>query len=431
MTWATRNRVQQYVRDSLWIAPLVGVLLGLLGALVVVKIDQGADLPAQWRYSPSTASTVLSAIIGAMAALTGFVVTVTVLVVQMVIGTFSARYMRLWYRDPVLKGTLTLLAGTLAFSFSLLRRVETNFVPDIGVTVAGALVAAGLVLFLLFFSRFVQRLRPVAVAAIAARQMRRSLRDDVALLSGADDIFSAPAEGVDGQPALTIRSDRSGAIQAINFPEVAQWARQHGCLALIKHSIGDFVQVGDPLIEVYGDPGDPAQAERTLNGLVALGIERTIEQDPAFAMRIMVDVANKALSAAINDPTTAVQVLNYIEASLCVIGTTDLAERSWRPGAATAGTVIPYRRWEDFLGLGVTEIREYGRDSIQVMRRMRAMLERLSDEVLPERRAEVHAEIKRLDATVAQSFKGSIDQDRASVADRQGIGGPGRLEPVS
>ena len=92
--------------------------------------------------------------------------------------------------------------------------------------------------------------------------------------------------------------------------------------------------------------------------------------------------------------------------------------------------VIPYRRWEDFLGLGVTEIREYGRNSIQVMRRMRAMLDRLSDEVLPERRAQVHDEIKRLDVTVAQSFKDSIDLDRASVPDIQGIGGPGRLEPA-
>ena len=217
---------------------------------------------------------------------------------------------------PRAQGTLALLAGTLAFSFSLLRRVETNFVPDIGVTVAGVLVAAGLVLFLLFFNRFVHRLRPVAVAEIVARQLQRSLRDVIALLAHADDIFVAPAKGVDGQPALAIRSDRPGAIQAINFPEVAQWARKHGCLALIKHPIGDFVQVGDPLFEIYGDPGDAAEAERTLNGLVALGIERTIEQDPAFALRIMVDVANKALSAAINDPTTAVQVLNYIEGSL-------------------------------------------------------------------------------------------------------------------
>ena len=110
-----------------------------------------------------------------------------------------------------------------------------------------------------------------------------------------------------------------------------------------------------------------------------------------------------------------------------MIGTTDLVERSWRPGA-TVGMVIPHRRWEDFLALGVTEIREYGRNSIQVMRRMRAMLERLSEAVVPERRAQVHQEIKRLDATVAQSFKNSIDLDRASVADREGLGGPGRLE---
>ena len=89
-------------------------------------------------------------------------------------------------------------------------------------------------------------------------------------------------------------------------------------------------------------------------------------------------------------------MLNYIEDSLRAIGTTYLPERSWRPGAPAVGMVIPYRRWEDFLALGVTEIREYGSNSIQVMRRMRAMLERLSDNVLPERRAQVHHEIKQL-----------------------------------
>ena len=83
MTWATRFRVRQYLRESLWVVPLLGAVAGVLGSFVVVQIDQGAHLPSQWQYSASTASTVLSAIVGAMAALTGFVVTVTVLVVQM------------------------------------------------------------------------------------------------------------------------------------------------------------------------------------------------------------------------------------------------------------------------------------------------------------------------------------------------------------
>ena len=428
MTWATRFRVRQYLRESLWVVPLLGALAGVLGALVVVAIDKSVHLPPQWRYSASTASTVLSAIVGAMAALTGFVVTVTVLVVQMVEGTFSARCMRLWYRDRMLKSALALLIGTLAFSFSLLRRIESNFVPDIGVTLAGLLVVVGLVLFLFFFNRFLHRLRPVAVAALLAQGVRGSLRNDVAGVRHVPDVFVGPFEGRDQQPALAIGCNRPGAIQAINLSAVVRWARQHECLVVMRHFVGEFMEVDDPLFEVYGNPGVAETAERTLRGFVVLGIERTIEQDPAFAIRVMVDVANKALSAAINDPTTAVQVLDYLGDSLRVIGTADLSGTSWHPGAPRRGVVVPFRRWEDFLALGMTEIREYGSSSIQVMRRMRAMLEWLSEQVRPENRAAVQVEIARLDATVARSFSGSIDREWAGIADRQGIGGPGRLE---
>ena len=147
-----------YLRESLWVVPLLGAAAGVPAASGVVQVDKGVNLPAQWQYSASTASTVLSVIVGAMAALTGFVVTVAVLVVQIATGTFSARSMRLWYRDRLLNGVLALLIGTLTFSFMLLRRVESNFVPNIGVTVAGALVVASLIVFLLFFNRFLHRL---------------------------------------------------------------------------------------------------------------------------------------------------------------------------------------------------------------------------------------------------------------------------------
>jgi uncharacterized membrane protein len=420
VTWATRFRVRQYLSESLWVVPLLGALAGVVGGVVVVQIDQGVHLSSDWQYSASSASTVLSAIVGAMAALTGFVV-------QMATGTFSARYMRLWYRDRMLKGVLALLIGTLAFSFSLLRRVETNFVPNIGVTVAGTLVLVGLVLFVLFLNRFVHRLRPVAVAVLASQGVRRSLRDALGLGRDAPDVFAGAVDPHDEEAAVAIRCKRAGAIQAVNVPAMATWAHQHDCLVAVRHFVGEFVQERDVLIDVYGEPGDPDTAERALRGFVALGIERTLEQDPAFAIRVMVDVANKALSAAINDPTTAVQVLDYLGDSLSLVGTADVSGPSWQPGAAHRGVVIPFRHWEDVLALGVTEIREYGSSSIQVMRRMRAMLERLSEEVRPENRSAVQDEIARLDATVAHSFAGSIDRDRANTADREGMGGPGRL----
>jgi len=335
--------------------------------------------------------------------------------------------MRLWYRDPVLKGALMLLTCTLAYSFSLLRRIEARFVPDLGVTLAGMLLIVGLVVFVVFLNRFVHRLRPVAVAALVAKGVRKSLDDDIAGVRDLGNVFAGPLEGMDEPVSLTVRSPRPGAVQAVDLRGLAAWAAQHACLVVMPHPVGGFIEKGDRLFEVYGDPGSLDSAEHALRGLVALGLERTIEQDPAFALRVMVDVASKALSPAINDPTTAVQVLDYLGGSLRVIGQADRSAPSWHPGAATGGVVVPVRRFEDFLVLGVTEIREFGSTSIQVLRRMRAVLERLLQEVRAEDRGAVEAEITRLDATVAAAFSGSIDREWAGIADGEGLGGPGRL----
>jgi len=431
MTWATRFRIREYLRESLWVLPALGAVVGILAAAVMISVDSHVSVPADWSYSPSTASTVLSAIVGAVAALTGFVVTVTVLVVQMASGSFSPRSMRLWYRDPVLKGSLALLIGTLAYSFSLLRRIESTFVPDLGVTLAGLLLIVGLVIFALFLNRFVHLLRPAAVSALVAKSVRESLDSDIANTRNLGNVFAAPLEGMTEPASLTVRSIRPGAVQAVDLRGIAAWAARRECLVAMRHSVGEFVETGDALFEVYGDAGRADAAERDLRGLVALGLERTIEQDSAFALRVMVDVANKALSPGINDPTTAVQVLDYLGDSLRVIGTADRSAPSWHSGTEKRGVVIPVRGWEDFLALAVTEIREYGNTSIQVMRRMRAVLEKLLQEVRPENRAAVHAEIDRLDATVAAAFAASIDRDWAGIADRQGMGGPDRLGLVA
>jgi uncharacterized membrane protein len=428
MSWGTVFRLRQWARGSLWLLPLAGGLLGVLLGSGIVLADQSVHLPSYWTYSASTASTVLSAIVGAMAALTGFVVTVTVLAVQMATGTFSARYMRLWYRDRVLKILLALLVGTLAYSFALLQRIENNFVPNLGVSIAGLLVLSALLLFVFFLDRFIHRLRPVAVAMLVADYVHRGFERYTAALAAAPDVFSGAFEPVGEQPALVIGSAKPGAIQALDVRGLAGWAREHECLVVICCQVGDFVAAGAKLIETYGGTAPGAQAERRLRKMIVLGDERTIEQDPAFAIRIMVDIADRALSPAINDPTTAVQVLNHLSDVLRLIGTIDFSRSRWRAdNAIRAGLVIPARSWEDYLMLGVTEIREYGSTAIQVMRRMRAMLEELRDQVRPEHRPAVEEELARLDVTVKRAFANSVDLDRANTADPQGIGG--RTEP--
>ena len=423
--WGVAFRARQFAKGSLWLLPLIGAVLGVVLGSITIDVDKHTHLSQIWEYSPATATTLLSAVVGATAALTGFVVTVSVLVVQMATQTFSARYMRLWYRDGLLKATLAVIVGTLTFSFALLRRVSTDFVPNLGVTVAGLLLLAGILLFLLFLDRFVHRLRPVAVAALVARAGRRALEESPAT--------TAPVAAVDvpeGPPALRVTAETAGAIQAVNADGLVHWARSRDCVLILRQAVGDFVPSGRVLVEVYGTVD--AKAERQLRDLVAFGVERTIDQDAGFAVRIMVDVAIRALSPAVNDPTTAVQVLDHLEELLRVIGTTSLERRGeLRDDAGRLRVVVPSQRWEDFLSLGVTEIREYGARSIQVMRRLRTLLEGLREEVLEDYRPAVDEEMRRLDATVEASFGGSVDLDRAVLADRQGIGGPHtREEPV-
>ena len=421
MSWRTRFRRRVSLLEGLWALPVMGAVLGgILGTIVSVT-DEHAGAPSLWRYSPSTASAVLTSIVGATAALTGFVVTVTVLLVQMATGTFSARILRLWYRDRMLKATLAVLVGTLTFSFSVLRRIDDDFVPDLGVTLSGFAVSVSLLVFIVFFDRSIRRLRPVTVAADVARTARSTFAQTVRLADRPDIRWDYGSTRAD--PTLIVRASRGGAIQAVDPDGLVEWARTHRAELVLPHPVGDFVQTGEVLVRVYGGELGSRAAEE-LEDMIALGEERTFDQDPAFALRMMVDIANRALSPAVNDPTTAVQVLDHIGEVLGDIGRTDLDARTRLGAGPSAPVVMVTRRWEDFVSLGLTEIRQFGATSVQIMRRLRALLEELLETVRFEHRAPVEEELRRLDATIAESWRDSVDLDRASEADRQGIGGP-------
>lgn len=424
MTWSLGFRLRRYLRESLWVLPFVGGLLGWVFGLAAADVSALADFTTRWQYSAATAQSVLAAIVTASVGLVGFVVTVSVLIVQMATGTFSARYMRIFYRDWAFKAVLATLIGTFMFAYVLMRHIERDDVPNLGVTLAGILLGVGILLFVVFLDRAIHRLRPVAVAALVAKAGRKALREVLAEAARPDAPAVVPAPfRAPGDPSLVVRMSRGGAIQALDVRGLGRWAHANGCLVALRHPVGDFVSTGAALMEVYG-PAPGPEAEDQLRSMVALGVERTIEQDPAFAVRIMVDVAIRALSPAVNDPTTAVQVLDHLEDLLREVGRTDLSDRVAAVEDLESGLVVPVRRWEDYLTLSVTEIREYGESSIQVMRRLRAMLDELAESVLPERREPVLRELERLDESVAAKWGATVDLDLAGRSDRQGIGGP-------
>jgi uncharacterized membrane protein len=235
-----------------------------------------------------------------------------------------------------------------------------------------------------------------------------------------------------GEPARTIVSPSDGVVLAFDIQGLASLAERTDCVIEMVPQVGDFVAADDPLFRIFGHGASPPLP--ALYESVALGHERTMEQDPGFAFRIMVDIASKGLSPAINDPTTAVLAIDQIHHLLRTVGNRHLADGRVRGAAGRLRLVYRTPGWDDFVHLAVTEIRHFGGASIQVARRMRAMLESLIDSLPLERVALLRRELALLHRASERFFSEPEDRALADISDFQGVGGkpgllPTRMEP--
>ena len=232
-------------------------------------------------------------------------------------------------------------------------------------------------------------------------------------------------------PKLVVQSLRAGAVQALDTMGLTRFAREATASSWCVLPSATSCRTARALFEVHGAGQLDDAAAARLRSMVVLGVERTIEQDPAFAIRVMVDIAIRALSPAVNDPTTAVQVLDHLGETLRLLGATGRpAPDSDGANVASPGLVVRARSWDDVVELAFTEIRQYGGSSVQVVRRLRALLEDLREQVRPEYHTAVDDELRRLDATVDEHWSRSVDLDLARLADGQGIGGPISRQPA-
>ena len=185
--------------------------------------------------------------------------------------------------------------------------------------------------------------------------------------------------------------------------------------------VGDFVATDEPLFVLYG--GATAIDDRILQTTVAFGSERTMEQDPLFAFRIMADIALKALSPAINDPTTAVLAIDQIHRLLRVVGKRQLRGETINDERGQCRVIYRTPNWEDFVHLACTEIRSCGAGNVQVARRLRAMLDNLIASLPPHRHGALEEERRRLERVLEPLYSLPEDLALARIPDSQGLGG--------
>jgi uncharacterized membrane protein len=213
----------------------------------------------------------------------------------------------------------------------------------------------------------------------------------------------------------------SAIVLAVNVPKLLTEAiRTKGTIELAPQ-VGDFVGIGEPLFLLHG--GAASIADQTLEGCIIFGSERTLEQDPLFAFRILVDIASKALSPAINDPTTAVLAIDQLHRLLRRAGRRNLRTDYSFDASGEVRLVVRTPNWADFVELAFTEIRFYGAANIQIPRRVRAMILNLANTLPPERHPALRQQFDLLDRMLEKFYALPEDLALARVPDTQGLGG--------
>lgn len=390
------RRFTQSVRSGFWAVPSVAVLLALAAAILLVRLDRvrGGTPTLAFGSGPSGAREVLSAISTSMITFTGLVFSITIVVLQLTSSQFSPRVLRTFLRDRQTQVSLAVFVATFVYAVAVLRSVDSS--TDTGFVPARA-TTGGVVLLLLSVGVFVAYIHHVATAIQVS-----SIIAAVGREAGQTVDRRWPAdlpEQPDPVPALSpatavLPSRRAGVLAYRDEPALVRLACRADVVLVTDLPVGGFIASGAPLVTVIG-PADRLDEDATVAAL-SIVRDRTMQQDVAFGLRQLVDIAERALSPGINDPTTAVQSLDQIHELLRRLVTRPARSRVHRDGEGDVRLVVHEPSIADLLDLSLQEICQYGRDSVPVQRRVHELLADLAAAARPEHRPAVRAWRSRL-----------------------------------
>ncbi|MFD5073401.1 DUF2254 domain-containing protein [Streptomyces sp. NPDC058371] len=421
---------REHLRDTFWFAPTAAMVLVFAVWAVASEIDarivrafQDAhdyDGVSELISIADDARTVATTVSSAMMTFIGVVFSISLVAVQMASGQFSPRVVRLFVRSRITKVTFAVFLATFVLSLLVLtgydgepdpRYVKT--VPLLQAILTLAMVGLSLLLFVMYVNSTLRLMRVShVIGRITSEAFRVAARMPAAATAGAG-VALGP------ETARVLHQGPGGVLRDVNIARLVRAARQHGVVLRLIPRIGDFVVPGTPLLAVHGGT---APAARSLRYTVSVGVERTFHQDLAFGLRQLSDIALRALSAAINDPTTAVQALDRIVQFLAALSHRPLDASLHRDRRGTVRLVQPVPGWTELVDLGFSEVRRCAVGSPQVTRRMMAGFDDLLLVAPQERRAPLLRHRELLAQAVQRAVPEAADRAFALRPDRQGIG---------
>lgn len=424
-----------YRRSRLWVVPSAGAAAALVLAAVTLSVDHfliegSAPFPV-FGGQPETARTMLSLIATAVATLTALILTIVAVIIQLATQALSPRAVRTFLQDAHSHMTIGTFVGTFTFAlvvlqqFSLTYDGESNVLTSLSVTVAFVLAVVSIGMFISYVDHIVHQARVTSIIDRIGNETRYAIRQEYPT----EDERRPPVTGTipEAEPSDTISSVNNGVILEINVPRLMKVIGGRDVTIVMVPAVGDFIPTGARLLEVYGDADIDHKA---LMKTVDIDAERSIMQDVPFGFRLLIDIAERSLSTGINDPTTAVQVIDQLHDLLRQLGTRPFPSGWHADDEGVARLFVPQPTWDLYVALAFEEIRHHGASSLQVVRRIRSAVEDLLDNLPEERHPPLHRQIRLLDETAEWAFRSVAEREAATHADAQGIGSGGGFGPI-
>jgi uncharacterized membrane protein len=275
------------LKTSLWFLPMLCIVGGIVLSTITTTIDSVASpVPQSLSGDPTAAMQILYLIAFSMLTLTGLLLSLLVLAVQLAMGTFSPRIVRQILQDRPSQAAIGLFAATFTFSMLSMRSIRTTSsggtVPGLSVLVAMAMVIVSIGVLIWYLNHIAQSLRVAALTGWVANDTMTTV----------DRVY--PDQGDQQELASDlIRTKGSGVVFMIDYDRLVEVARRAGCQLELLWAVGDFVPAGTALARVIGERTRITDASVTR--LIALGPERTLNQDVAYGLRMLVDIAERSL----------------------------------------------------------------------------------------------------------------------------------------
>ncbi|MEJ2362648.1 MAG: DUF2254 domain-containing protein [Gammaproteobacteria bacterium] len=422
------NRLKQLwgnLRSSFWFVPSLILLANIALAVLLIEVDSvGSDRwLAQWPHlfgaEPEGALQMMSTLAGSMMSVLGITFSMTLVALALASSQYTSRILGNFMSSRVTQVTLGIFAGVFAYCLVVLKTIRSGdvvFVPGLAVFFAFVLALVGIVVLVYFIHHIASSIQASSIIASITQDtiasINRLFPEKLGHGPDEDEDQDLVHQSLAERTWHTVPAEVNGYIQHVDNDALLRLARERKTIVRMERGIGAFVVKNTALVSLaLEDPPDQETIE-ALNKAYSVGRHRTIDQDPAYGIRQLVDMAMKALSPGVNDTSTAIMCIDYLMAILTQLASLKFpASLRYEGDELRVITIAP--TFEVLLVEAFDQIRGSAIGNVGIMARMLSALETLTElTISPRRRRAIHEQMQWLAEVAGRTIESKHDRDR-------------------